>query len=60
MTESVLNTFKIQKTIIPSKAFNLLKCLISSFLKNDLNQLKYPLKILFIERINYKKSRCER
>jgi len=45
MTESVLNTFKIQKTIIPSKAFNLLKCLISSFLKNDLNQLKYPLKI---------------
>ena len=45
MTESVLNTFKIQKTIIQSKAFNLLKCLIRSFLKNDLNQLKYPLKI---------------
>ena len=37
MTESVLNTFKIQMTIIQSKAFNLLKCVISSFLKNDLN-----------------------
>ena len=31
MTESVLNTFKIQKTIIQSKAFNLLKYVISSF-----------------------------
>ena len=60
MTESVLNTFKIQKTILQSKAFNLLQYLISSFLKNDLNQLKYPLKIWFIERINYKKSRFER
>ena len=45
MTESVLNTFKIQKTILQSKDVNLLKYIISSLLKNDLNQLKYPLKI---------------
>ena len=45
MTESVLNTFKIQKTILQSQAFDLLKYLIRSFLKNELNQLKYPLKI---------------
>jgi len=35
--ESGLNTFKIQMTIIQSKAFNLLKCVISSFFKHDLN-----------------------